>query len=681
MKKFVLRRDDTGHTAADFTIPYAELLNEQQLRAVMFDRGSSLVIAGAGTGKTRTLVYRVSRLIESGVDPSSILLLTFTRRASREMLDRASAILDARCHRIRGGTFHYYCNTILHRYASRLGFPENFTIIDTSDALDVLQLLRTELKFNKLSERFPNKNSLLGIISTAVNRRLSLHEVVSSRYEQFLVHIDRIEQLAEVYSRYKFQNKVMDFDDLLVYTLNLLQTDAEVRNEVAAANRHVLVDEYQDTNALQADLVKLFSSVHRNVMAVGDDAQSIYAFRGADHRNIMQFPEIYPDTAIIKLEENYRSVGNVLTLANNVLELAKKKYEKKLFTRREAGELPALVRASDEREQSRFIAQMILNLREQEISLNDVAVLFRNSRDSFDLEIELGKRKIPYVKYGGQKFSEAAHIKDVLAHLRVVVNVDDAIAWNRVLTLVDGIGPKTAGELIDWINTNRNTDQILDSGIVSGKYRENLSKLFALLQSIRGEETTPGEAVERIIAYYKPVCEKKFDDYPKRLKDLESFSGICINFSRYQQILDDLVLDPIEATVVDSEPGKKDEEPLILSTIHSAKGLEWEHVFIIQCLDGVIPSGYALELDEDLDEELRLLYVAVTRAREQLYITYPVLQQSVYGEFFTKPSRFIDTISDKILEPWMLVEEKESPSLPEKHEKPALPQLGAGPSS
>jgi DNA helicase II / ATP-dependent DNA helicase PcrA len=250
-----------------------------------------------------------------------------------------------------------------------------------------------------------------------------------------------------------------------------------------------------------------------------------------------------------------------------------------------------------------------------------------------------------------------------------------------VLTLVDGIGPKTAGELIDWINTNRNTDQILDAGIVSGKYRENLSNLFVLLQSIRGEETSPGEAVERIIAYYKPVCEKKFDDYPKRLKDLESFSGICINFSRYQQILDDLVLDPIEATVVDSEPGKKDEEPLILSTIHSAKGLEWEHVFIIQCLDGVIPSGYALEQDEDLDEELRLLYVAVTRAREQLYITYPVLQQSVYGEFFTKPSRFIDTISDKILEPWLLVEEKEPPPLPGIPEKPNLPQLGTGQSS
>ncbi|MFU8860729.1 MAG: ATP-dependent helicase [Cyclonatronaceae bacterium] len=676
MKKFVLQRDGEGSPAADFTIQYAELLNVQQYEAVMFDRGAALVVAGAGTGKTRTLVYRVARLIESGVDPASILLLTFTRRAAREMLERASAILDTRCQRIRGGTFHYFCNTVLHKYASRLGFPDNFTIIDTSDSLDVLQLLRTELKFNKLSQRFPNKNTLLAIISTAVNRRMSLHEVVDSRYDQFLVHIERIEHLAEVYSRYKFQNKVMDFDDLLVYTLKLLETHADIRNEVAAVNRYVLVDEYQDTNAMQAELVKLFCSVHQNVMAVGDDAQSIYAFRGADHKNIMEFPGLYPDTRVIRLEENYRSVGNILTLANNVLEYAKQKYEKKLYTRREDGELPALVKASDEREQSRFIAQMILNLREQDISLNDVAILFRNSRDSFDLEIELGKRKIPYVKFGGQKFSEAAHIKDVLAHLRVVVNNNDAIAWNRILTLVDGIGPKTAGELIDWIYSNPNSDQILESGIVTGKYKQNLSVLFALLKTVGHSDTSPGDAVSKIIEYYKPICEKKFDDYPKRLKDLESFSGICNNFTRYQQILDDLVLDPIDATVVDSEPGRKDEQPLVLTTIHSAKGLEWEQVFIIQCLDGVIPSGYALEKDEDLDEELRLLYVAVTRAREQLYITYPVLQQSVYGEFFTKPSRFIESFGDNILEPWVLVEAKEPATLPEQ---PSLPDRSTQP--
>jgi DNA helicase II / ATP-dependent DNA helicase PcrA len=664
MRKFVLRRDDT-EVRPDYTIAYDDLLNAQQLQAVTHGGGAALVVAGAGTGKTRTLVYRVARLIESGVDPSSIVLLTFTRRAARQMLDRASSILDERCQRIRGGTFHYYCNQILHRYASRIGYPENFTIIDTSDALDILHLLRAELKYNKLSQRFPNKSTLMSIISTAVNKRMSLHEVVDSRYEQFLVHIDRIEHLADVYRSYKQKNRVMDFDDLLVFTLNLLQADDVVRNEVAATNRYVLVDEYQDTNALQAELVQLFGSVHGNVMAVGDDAQSIYAFRGADHRNIMQFPDIWPGTSLIKLEENYRSTGNVLNLANKILEQARQKFDKKLFTRREDGELPALVRASDDREQSRFIAQMVLNLREQDAPLNEVAILFRNSRDSFDLEIELGKRKIPYVKYGGQKFAEAAHVKDVLAHLRVIVNRDDAIAWNRILTLVEGIGPKTAGELIDWLNTHGKVDGILESGIVSGKYRDNLARMFALLGYLAGEGVTPGDAAGKIIAYYRPICEKRFDDYPKRLKDLEAFEGICNNFSRYQQILDDLVLDPIEATVVDADAGHKDEDPLVLSTIHSAKGLEWEHVFVIQCLDGVIPSGYALDRDDDLDEELRLLYVAVTRAREQLYLTYPVLQQSVYGEFFTKPSRFIEQMDDKLLEPWMLVEEKEKPALPD----------------
>jgi DNA helicase II / ATP-dependent DNA helicase PcrA len=668
MKKFVLQKDDKYDESSGYLIDYPEVLNTRQYEAVTFGRGASLLIAGAGTGKTRTLVYRVARLIESGTDPASILLLTFTRRAARQMLERASTLLDARCSRIRGGTFHTVCNQILHRYTSRIGYPDNFTIIDTSDALDILHLLRTEMKFHKLSQRFPNKNMLLSIISTAVNRRIPLHDVVDSQYEQFLVHIDRIEQLAEVYRGYKIKNRIMDFDDLLIYTLRLLEEDVQVRNEISAANRYVLVDEYQDTNAIQADLVKLFSSVHGNVMAVGDDAQSIYAFRGADHKNIMQYPGLYPGTRIIKLEENYRSTQNILNLANKILSFAKKKYEKKLFTQKEPGELPALVRASDDREQSRFIAQMVLNLREQDVSMNDISVLFRNSRDSFDLEIELGKRKIPYVKYGGQKFADAAHIKDILAHLRVVVNQNDSLAWNRVLTLVEGIGPKTAGDMIDWINSHNGTRQILESGIVSDKYREHLSCLLLLLREIKKDDISPAEAVELIIRYYTPVCKKRFDDFPKRLKDLEAFSGICQGFTRFQQILDDLVLDPIEATVVDAEAGKKDESPLVLSTIHSAKGLEWDHVFIIQCLDGVIPSGYSIDSEEELDEELRLMYVAVTRAKESLYLTYPVLQQSAYGDFFTKPSRFLDQVDDHILEPWQLVEET-TPALPDTDQR------------
>ena len=456
MKKFILKKEEPKLRPEDYSIPYSDLLNNEQLKAVFFDKGAALVIAGAGTGKTRTLIYRVARLVESGVDPSEILLLTFTRRAATEMLNRASTVLDDRCQKVKGGTFHYYCSQILHRFAQKIGFPDNFTIIDTSDSLEVIQFVRTSLNLHKKNKRFPNKSTLLNMISTSVNKHLDIRVVVLEEYPQFYEQIEKIEEVAKGYTEYKEKNFVMDFDDLLIKTKQLLEQHSDIRIKVASSHKFVMVDEYQDTNQLQADLTRLFSSVHNNIMAVGDDAQSIYSFRGADHQNIMEFPGLFDQTKVIKLEENYRSTPQVLEAANNLLKQATFKFDKKLFSTNEEGELPALVQAPSEHDQSRFISQVVLQLREQNMELNEIAVLFRNGRDSYDLEVELNRKNIPFVKYGGQKFTEAAHIKDVLAHVRVLVNPMDTIAWNRVLMLIDGIGPKTAQDLFEWIRLAKN---------------------------------------------------------------------------------------------------------------------------------------------------------------------------------------------------------------------------------
>lgn len=657
MKKFVLKKENGKPSDVEFELDYNRLLNESQCKAVFHDDGPALVIAGAGTGKTRTLVYRVARLVESGIDPSEILLLTFTRKASVEMLNGASRILDERCSRVKGGTFHYYCSQVLHRYAERIGYPDNFTIIDTSDSMDAIQFIRTKSEYSGTSSRFPRKSTLYSIFSSSINKQTKIADIIEGEYPQFLQHLEQIEDLYYNYQEYKELNRVMDFDDLLVYTCSLLKNDEEVRTKVAGRHSHVMVDEYQDTNSLQADLTKLFSSVHNNVMVVGDDAQSIYSFRGADHKNIMSFPEQFESVKIIKLQENYRSTKNILNLANRILEQAFVKFDKNLFTKNEDGDLPGLVKAANHNDQSRFLSQIILQLREQDYELNDIAILFRNGRDSFDLEVELNKKNIPFVKFGGQKFTEAAHVKDVLAHIRVFINPHDTIAWNRVLMLIDGIGPKTASDLFNWISNSKNPYHIDKSGAVNGRYALHIKKLADLFKSMQAKKESVPEVLEAVVRYYESFCKKRFDDHPKRLKDLETFIDISGSYHSLEKLLEDIALDPIEATAYDTEASKKDEAPLVLSTIHSAKGLEWRVVFIIQCLDGIIPSGYAIDDPSQLDEELRLLYVACTRAKEQLYFTYPALYQGGYGGYFTNPSRFIDKLPDDLMEPWLLVEE------------------------
>ncbi|MEX2363959.1 MAG: ATP-dependent helicase, partial [Balneolaceae bacterium] len=641
MKKFILRKEEPRKRPEDYSIPYADLLNKQQLEVVFHETGPALVVAGAGTGKTRTLVHRVARLVESGVSPEHILLLTFTRRAAKEMTSRASTILDDRCKRVQGGTFHFYCSLLLHRYSDAIGFPSNFTIIDTADALEVIQFVRTQLNLHQKNERFPNKNTLLNIISSCVNKYLDLRVVLQDQYPQFLDLEEKIEKVALAYADYKEKNFVMDFDDLLLKTKQLLTQHEDMRIRVASDNRFVMVDEFQDTNKLQAELTALFCSVHGNVMAVGDDAQSIYSFRGADHQNIMDFPERFEGTRLIKLEENYRSTPQILQVANNVLKQASYKFEKELFSNNEVGDLPALVQSASEHEQSRFITQVVLQLREQELSLNEIAVLFRNGRDSYDLEVELNRKNIPFVKYGGQKFTEAAHIKDVLAHVRVLVNSMDTIAWNRVLMLLDGIGPKTAQDLFEWIRLAKNPYKLNLSDTTNSAYMKQLKVLSKLLIELKENDHSVSKVISLIVDYYRDFCKSRYDDYPKRLKDLEAFVNVSESFTSLSKMLEELALDPINATAIDTEQKQKEESPLILSTIHSAKGLEWKHVFLIQCLDGIIPSAYSVEDEELLDEELRLLYVAITRAKEMLYFSYPVLAQSSYGDYFTQPTRFL----------------------------------------
>jgi DNA helicase II / ATP-dependent DNA helicase PcrA len=666
-RRFVLRRDpDAAPDLAGLALDYAEALNPQQLAAATAPDGPTLVVAGAGTGKTRTLVYRVAYLVERGVRPEEIVLLTFTRRAARHMLARAAGLLDGRCERVRGGTFHAFGLWVLRRYADRIGFDRRFSVLDASDAADVLDVLRTEAGLHRSEKRFPRKATLHAIFSAALNRDLDLAEVLEEGWPQFLVHLDTLDELRDAYDAFKRRNGLMDYDDLLARPVELFQRHDAVRREVAGACRHVLVDEYQDVNRLQARLVEALASVHGNVAAVGDDAQSIYRFRGADVAHILRFPDAFPGTRVLKLEENYRSTQPVLDLANAVLDRAAAKYEKKLFARRAGGDLPALVQAPDERWQSRFVCQVVLEKREQGVPLGRMAVLFRAGWCSYDLETELTRRRIPFVKYGGLKLTEAAHVKDLVAHLRVAENPGDAPAWNRVLTLLEGLGPKTAQQLLGWIRQAENP-WALDVPATSERYVEGLRRLAALLAALRAEEEPLAAQVERLLTYYRPLFERVYsEDFPKREADLDGFAAVAARYRDRAALLEALALDPLDLATDDVEAAEKDEAPLVLSTIHSAKGLEFDTVFLIEALDGVLPSQYALRRQEELDEELRLLYVALTRAENGLFVCYPVVQQGRRaGEFFTEPSRFLQGVPEKLLEPWTLVEDAAPPALPD----------------
>ncbi len=649
--KYTIKKQDSG---SRFLIDYQEALNPAQYEVATSLKGPLLVVAGAGSGKTRTLIYRLARLIETGVSPQNILLLTFTRRAAQEMLKRAALLMDDRCERIAGGTFHSVANTVLRQHGSLIGLHSSFTILDRSDSEEILHLLRSTLGLADKKRRFPRKSTILNIISSAQNKNLSLEEVVLNEYDHFSHEIDSLIQLKELYSRYKQQKQLVDYDDLLIKWLELMKSHPALRDRLSHSYQYIMVDEYQDTNLIQAEIVKELAAVHRNVMVVGDDAQSIYSFRGASFRNMFEFQKDFPDGRTLTLEENYRSHQKILDLANQTIEKARMKHDKYLYSRRREGMLPVLIQSPDENMQSKFICQKILELRELDIPLEEMAVLFRSSAQSFDLEIELAKYNIPFQKRGGMKFMEASHIKDALAYLRVIQNPKDAVGWGRILLSLSGIGIKTSQKLIQIV---LNAGDLAEGiGQLRNEKEKQIHPLLDLLEAASSD--LPADQVKKIVDYYYPILKEKYDDYPKRLKDLDHLKALAERYRSLDLFLSELMLHPPDESVAEVE-GEKEDERMILSTIHSAKGLEWKVVFVIWLLDGKFPSVYSFESEEEMEEERRLFYVAVTRAKEQLYLSYPInIYDHRTGSVLSKPSSFLDRLASGTLEEWALVEEE-----------------------
>lgn len=653
-KKYVLKKRPVIKT--DYKVNYEEDLNEAQLEAVKSKDGPILVIAGAGSGKTKTLTYRVARLIEDGIKPENILLLTFTKKAAAEMLSRATIVLDNRCEKVAGGTFHSFANIILRKYSKLLELKNNFTIMDRADCEDVINHIVGQL-FPKKEKRFPKKSTLLDIYSKSINKVTPTKQIIADEFPQFAHCEDKIIEVHKAYVAYKRENSVLDYDDLLLYIKLLLENNDGLRKRLSNEYKYIMVDEYQDTNTLQADVIRLLASEHNNIMAVGDDAQSIYSFRGANYRNILDFPRLFENTKIIKLEQNYRSTQNILKLTNEIISKAKEKYTKNLFSNIVSPQVPALICAKDTQMEADFICQRILELLDEDISLSDICVLTRNARMSYNLEIELSKRAIPFQKFGGPKFMETAHIKDVVAHLRVILNPDDVISLTRILLLLKGVGASTVNNIMPIIKG----DLKPDIKLLPSNKSQSLTPLFSTLGQLRDYSATkkPEEIVSAVINYYRPILKDKYDDFSKREKDLDHFEYLSTQYSNLEDFISDLALEPPDASVEGMYKKNSDDEALTISTIHSAKGLEWDSVFIIGAVDGRFPSAYSFNSEEEMDEELRLMYVATTRAKNNLYITYPVdMYDYSMNMVLSKPSRFLDGIPDDILERWDITEEE-----------------------
>jgi DNA helicase-2/ATP-dependent DNA helicase PcrA len=650
--KLVLKRT-TGARVVD----YEKELNEAQLRAVTTTEGPLLIVAGAGTGKTRTLVYRVARLVEIGAKPESVLLLTFTRRAAASMLTRAAALADARCQRVSGGTFHSLGHSVLRKFADQAGVQKNFTVLDQSDTEDLIDLLRRQIRLTK-AQHFPRKRTIAAIFSMMVNKVQSLKQVLNQQYPQFVDERSNLDTLFKTFEAFKRSRHMLTYDDLLVRLREALENSAELREQLSDQYRYIMVDEYQDTNKLQAQIVKLMTAQHDNVAVVGDEFQSIYSFRGASHRNMLEFPKLFPSAQIIKLEENFRSTQPILDVANAIIADVKESYKKRLYSRIEGGEPPVVVSARDENEQSRFVAQRIAELREQGIPLSEIAVLFRSSSHSFDLEIELGRTGIPFRKFGGIRFAESAHIKDALAFLRVIVKPSDTLSWFRALKLIDHIGDATVYQILEHLGVEHREFRSARSktGLFKkllrfparAAYKAQLLRLARVLVTML-EGKTPGEQLSAVLRFYKPLLKNKYDDVQRRGRDLEHLQTIAKRYKTPAKLLDDIALDPTEA--VQENTPRRSGGFVTLSTVHSAKGLEWDNLFVIWMTDGWFPSSRFQDEFDDFDEERRLLYVATTRAKKELHFVYPAVDVYRGPETEGTPtlSRFLEPIPPSIL--------------------------------
>ncbi|MCF8374543.1 MAG: ATP-dependent helicase [Bacteroidales bacterium] len=630
--------------SSEYKIDYKASLNPNQYYAVTNTDLPLLVIAGAGSGKTRTIVYRVSYLLEKGVDPSSILLLTFTRKAAKEMINRTTELLGNNdAEKIVGGTFHAFANYALRRYANLINVPANFNIIDTIDAEDIVALIRDELVKDK-SRAFPKKKRIYEIISKSKNCNLSIGDIIEREFTGLVDYQKDIELIATAYHQYKAGNRILDYDDLLETMRDRLRDYPLFRKRMQEKYSYVMVDEYQDTNLFQADIVNFIAEKHRHVMVVGDDSQSIYAFRGANFENILRFPAAFPDGEVVKIEQNYRSNQSILDFSNSIITHAKLGYRKKLFSENKNIVIPQFQKFYDQEGEARFIVSKILEMREKNIPLSEMAVLYRASFHGNFIQAELLKRSIPYIVVGGIKFTERRHIRDIIAFLRIIVNPFDASAWNRVLKLLPGIGDVTAKKII--LEIRRNNGELSTSSFAGKQFGKSLEDLRQVLQKAGEVATSVAGKVELLRNFYSPLLKTLEDDYENRNLDIDVIYSLAGGYDNLQKFLSDFALDPPSNQFQDKTSpliSEVEEDPLVLSTIHSAKGLEWHVVFVPHMLDGLFPSSRAMKNITDMEEERRLFYVACTRAKEELYLSMPSYF-STWDKMLTKPSRFIAEI-------------------------------------
>ena len=640
--------DRSTDIAAPQSRDFAQELNPEQLAATTFGKGPLLIVAGAGTGKTRTLVYRVAHLIQTGIPPERILLLTFTRRAAQEMLARAVQLVGGASRQVHGGTFHGTAHRLLRRFGPAAGLPGDFTIMDQGDAADLMQLSRAQLGYGDAKRRFPRKETLHYVYSRHVNTEIPVLEILAEELPRFVEFEPDFGRIYADFTQRKSERNLVDYDDLLIFWSLLLEHPAS-GSRIAALYDHVLVDEYQDTNVLQARILRSLCGGHRNLTVVGDDAQSIYSFRGASFRNILEFPAEFDGTTMIALEQNYRSTQPILDTSNTLISRASERFTKNLWTVRDGGEPPWLVTTNDEQQQTRFVVERILELHEEGIPLSEMAVLFRAAYMSADLEIELTNRKIPFEKWGGLKFLEAAHVKDVLAFLRVIENPRDEVSWFRLLQLLPGIGEATARSAIAAMAERSWSIDAFGKFNAPLRARQAHARLSEMLQQLH-EHPSGGNQVAaditRIRVLYDDILRERYDRVEPRLSDLDQLQVIAGGYPDRGSFLAAIALEPPQGTQ-DLATGTTEEEDdaLVLSTVHSAKGKEWDAVFVIWAVDGWFPMARALGHDDELEEERRLMYVAMTRARDHLAITYPLNAYSTRrGSDYTidQLSRFID---------------------------------------
>ncbi|PJZ82476.1 ATP-dependent helicase [Leptospira meyeri] len=603
-----------------------EDLNEAQNSVILSPPGPILVVAGAGTGKTNTLVNKLASLVQNGFDPSSLLLLTFTRRAAKEMLNRAATKLDSRMLSVQGGTFHSFCHHFLRKYSLVVSLNSNFTILDEDDATSLVGMARDQVVTKQV--RFPKKETLVEIFSSCFNLQISLEKLLQKEYPMFLGLTKEIQEIKSKYIDLKLKHNSLDFDDLLDFTRKILMEEESIRERVGLQYQYILVDEYQDTNRIQAHIACLLASKHQNILVVGDDAQCIYGFRGANVNNMLDFPKIFPNTKTIHLTENYRSFQPILELANSVLDQSKENYKKHLVSNKQSSSnKPKVIKFESSEEEANWITEEILELYEDKTPLSEIVVLFRAGYISNLLEVKLTAKQIPFRKYGGKRFLDLAHVKDLLAYLRIIDNPKDILSWNRVLLLEKQIGKKYAQLLYKNLETNGFQWDLVDNSPtfflgIPEQAKTSFQKLIKVFQSQSLNLGNSMAIVEAILTHYFPILEEEYDDFDKRKLDLESFKILSKSSPNLSDYLANLTLDPTER--MDTSPlDSKEDDFLTLSTIHSAKGLEWKYVFTMQVVEGSLPSS-RIKTTQELEEERRLFYVAITRAKQGLYLTSPV---------------------------------------------------------